>query len=113
MGFIFTLKPEDMLIKKQKRIVRDILVTSFVNDYKANRKIIDKINHEMLTSDIPFEYTYDSFCIELLNKTLAHSLEIDIFSAKTIEEIYSIFSKFNQSTMKNMVTEKFVTLCIK
>lgn len=102
-----------MPINKQKRIVQDILVTSFINDYHANRKIVDKLNLEMLKSGIPYEYTYDSFCVELLKETLNHSLEIDIFSAHTIEEFYLIFSKFNQNTMKNMLTQKFVTLCLK
>ena len=102
-----------MPINKQKKIVRDILVNSFVEDYSANKIVVDRLNLEMLKSDIPFEYTYDSFCADLLKETLAHSLEIDIFSAQTIEEFYSIFSKFNQVTIKNLVTEKFVTLCIK
>ena len=102
-----------MPIHRQKRIIRDILIASFVEDYRANKKVVDKINLVMMKADIPFKYTYDSFCIELLNKTIAHSLEIDVYSAHTIDEFYSIFSKFNQNTIKNMWTEKFVTLCIK
>lgn len=52
------------------KLVQDFLIDSFVDDYEFNKKYVDHLNLELQLMDIPYRYTYDEFCIELMNRFL-------------------------------------------
>jgi hypothetical protein len=56
---------------RYKKIVSEFLILSFVEDYEFNRQYVDHLNKELTELGIPFRYTYDEFCIELMNRFLA------------------------------------------
>ncbi len=56
---------------RYKRIVSEFLILSFVEDYEFNRQYVDHLNRELEQLNIPFRYTYDQFCIELMDRFLS------------------------------------------
>lgn len=52
------------------KLVYNFLVNSFVEDYAYNRRFVDKFNSELERLGISYRYSYDDFCIELLDRTL-------------------------------------------
>lgn len=51
-----------------KPLVTDFLIHSFVDDYEYNKGYVNHLNRELDDLRIPFQYTYDEFCIELMDR---------------------------------------------
>ncbi|MGE5384104.1 MAG: hypothetical protein ACM3PX_11805 [Omnitrophica WOR_2 bacterium] len=77
-----------------KQLASEFLINSFVEKYDAYRQYIDVLNNELDQQSIPYHYTYDEFCVELLNRflntinRLIASNRMDEFSEK-FEELLS------------------------
>ncbi len=52
------------------KLVYEFLINSFVEDYAYNKKFVEKFNNELENLGITYKYTYDEFCVELLDRTL-------------------------------------------
>lgn len=50
------------------QLVSDFLIESFVDDYDFTRDYVDHLNIELQSMDIPYTYSYDEFCVELLER---------------------------------------------
>lgn len=101
-----------MKIENHASFVENVLTRSFVEDYRINKKLVEKINKELHKSNIPFEYSYDEFCAEFLEKTLQNIDYRNLFAVNSINLIYTKFSKYNKKTKQHMFTLKFITYCI-
>jgi len=101
-----------MELDKRKRIIKNILTNSFVNDYHGNKKVVAKFNGRLRKLNIPVNYSYDAFCIEFLNSALKSADHRDFFIAVSFDEFYGKLSKFNRILIKDMEINKFVTYCL-
>ncbi len=52
------------------KLVNDFLMKSFVEDYAYNKRFVEKFNNDLQKLGVDYKYTYDEFCIELLDRTL-------------------------------------------
>lgn len=91
---------------KFKTFVTDFLIDSFVEDYTFNKGFVDHLNSEMQKMGIPFKYTYDDFCIELLNRTINSINNTEIKADKLSGELTEKFGWFIAQTLKDMETSK-------
>jgi hypothetical protein len=95
-----------MDIEDKKELLKQALITSFVDDYKIYKNSIDIINSDLLEYNINFQYTYDDFCREFLKKTLENIEVIDIFDNETYNDFYSKFLNLNLYNIHSMLVEK-------
>ena len=95
-----------MRIYERKKVIKEALVSSFVDDHKAYKKTISIINQELYDNNIKYQYTYDEFCIDFLNQSLIEIENVDIFNFDEYESFYSNFWIFNLYNIKNMLSTK-------
>jgi len=95
-----------MNITQKKELLKEILTTSFVDDFKKYKKTIKLINNDLKKSDINFQYSYDNFCIDFLNETLKNIQHIDIFNSDEYEQFYINLWQFNFYNLKCMINKK-------
>lgn len=83
---------------KSKTAISNFLVYSFVEDYEYNRAYVDHLNYELEELGIPYQYSYDEFCIELLNRFL----ELHNRFAFTMRELRERFSEMVYNSVREM-----------
>jgi len=98
-----------MEIDEKKKVLKQALVNSFVEDSKAYKNTIEFINNDFFNSNINFKYTYDEFCVEFLNQTLLNIENIDIFNYSG-GQFFNNFFKFNIYNLQCMLSEKLYKL---
>ena len=99
-----------MEIEERKKVLKNALINSFVDDYSAYKNTIQFINKDLIESNISFQYSYDEFCIEFLNETLENIEEVDIFTADKYNDFYVNFWQFNLYNLQCMLTKKLNNL---
>jgi len=102
-----------MNIERRKKIIVSILINCFVDDYAANKKIVDKLNQDMKNAQIPYNYTYDDFCIDFLKSTMATIQYSNLFNLQSYDTFVKNLSNFNKKTIQSMFVGKFIDFCIK
>jgi hypothetical protein len=88
-----------------KELVTEFLTNDFVNEYEYHKECVEKLNHELREQAIPFTYTYDSYCKELLDRFL---MVIDQYftSAELADEFFNSYNHIVESTLEQMKTSK-------
>lgn len=99
-----------MEIEERKKVLKNALTNSFVDDYDSYKKTIEFINKDLIESNINFQYKYDEFCIDFLNETLKNVEQIDIFSFDEFNQFYFNFWKFNLYNLQSMLNNKLDVL---
>lgn len=92
-------------MEQYKRLVSDFLINSFVDDYEFTKEYVWHLNSELEQHSIPFRYSYDSFCIELLERFL-YVFEKFCNSAKSFKEFCRRFADIVFRTVKEMKWHK-------
>jgi hypothetical protein len=95
-----------MEIVERKKVIKNALTNSFVDDYKAYKTTIEFINKDLEKSKINYQYTYDEFCVEFLNQTLINIEDIDIFTVEGYDQFYINFWQFNLYNLQCMLNKK-------
>jgi len=99
-----------MRIYERKKVIKEALVNSFVEEHDAYKNTISFINKELCDNEIIYQYTYDEFCVDFLDQTLKEIENVDIFDFDESESFYSNFWVFNLYNLKNMLSIKLDTL---
>lgn len=88
-----------------KELVSDFLTNDFVNDYEYHKECVEQLNLELREQAIPYSYTYDSYCKELLDRFL---MVIDQYftSAEKVDEFFESYNHIVKSTLEQMKTSK-------
>ncbi|HLN53248.1 MAG TPA: hypothetical protein VK212_06025 [Lentimicrobium sp.] len=86
---------------RYKRIVTEFLILSFVEDYDFNRQYVDHLNRELEEMNIPYRYTYDEFCIELMNRFLS-TIDQYCTDNKAFDELSDKFGVIVFRTVREM-----------
>ena len=86
---------------RYKRIVSEFLILSFVEDYEFNKQYVDHLNRELEQLEIPFRYTYDEFCIELMNRFLS-TIEQYCTDNRAFDELSDKFGSLVFRTVREM-----------
>jgi len=94
-------------IRDKKKLLTEALNTSFVDDYNTYKIIIDTINNDFKELNIDYEWSYDQFCVDFLNKSINNLDHIDIFSHGNLNDFYKNFWKFNLIVIKEIIINKF------
>jgi hypothetical protein len=92
-------------MEQYKRLVSDFLINSFVDDYEFTREYVWHLNSELEQHAIPFRYTYDAFCIELLERFL-YVFEKFCNSVGSFQEFCRKFADVVFRTVKEMKWNK-------
>ena len=95
-----------MKVNERKRVLKNALTNSFVEDYKSYKNAVEYINNDLSNANINYQYTYDEFCIDFLHETLKNLDSIDIFDSKKYNQFYSNFWTFNLHTLQSMLKSK-------
>jgi hypothetical protein len=95
-----------MEIVERKKVIKNALTNSFVDDYKAYKTTIEFINKDLEKSKINYQYSYDEFCVEFLNQTLKNIEDIDIFTVEGYDQFYINFWQFNLYNLQCMLNKK-------
>lgn len=74
-----------------KQIVSEFLTEDFVDNYAYHKECLDQINFDLQENNIPFNYTYDVYCKELLKQFL---LVVENYFA-TKETAADFFDSYN------------------
>ena len=93
-----------MKAEEKKNILKTSLINSFVDDYNAYKSTIIFINKELKELNINYQYTYDEFCLEFLNKTLENIEFIDLQNIQS--DFFINFWKFNLYNIQSMLNKK-------
>jgi len=101
---------KSMRIYERKKVIKEALVNSFVEEHDAYKNTISFINKELCDNEIIYQYTYDEFCVDFLDQTLKEIENVDIFDFDESESFYSNFWVFNLYNLKNMLSIKLDTL---
>ena len=99
-----------MKVEERKKILKETLINSFVDDYKAYKETVKFINKDLKKSKIEFQYSYDEFCIDFLNETLKNVEDIDIFTVENYDQFYIDFWQFNLYNLECMLNKKLEKL---
>jgi len=99
-----------MRIYERKKVIKEALVNSFVEEHYAYKNTISFINKELCDNEIQYQYTYDEFCVDFLAQTLKEIENVDIFNFDEYDSFYSNFWIFNLYNLKNMLSIKLDTL---
>ena len=99
-----------MRINERKKVIKEALINSFVEEHNSYKNTVNIINKELSDNDIKYQYSYDEFCIEFLNQTLKEIENVDIFNFDEYDSFYSNFWVFNLYNLKNMLSNKLDTL---
>jgi len=99
-----------MRIYERKKVIKEALVNSFVEDYKSYKNTICLINKELYDNEIKYQYSYDEFCVDFLEQTLKEIENVDIFNYDEYDSFYSNFWIFNLYNLKNMLSIKLESL---
>lgn len=100
-------------MSERKSIIANAYTKSFVEEYAGFKKIMDEINLNLQRSDIPFVYSYDDFCLELLSRSLAALERNDIFSATSLAEFIKNYRLFKHNAIQSMVIGKLIDFVVK
>lgn len=85
-----------------KCLVTDFLIHSFVDDYEYNKGYVNHLNRELDDLRIPYHYTYDEFCIELMERFMA----IVDRACETFREVCERFSDLVYRAIREMKRNK-------
>lgn len=88
-----------------KQLVTEFLTEDFVNNYEYHRSYVDMINKELQELAVPFTYTYDEYCKELMER---FDLVIDKYFAtkETAADFFDSFGEIINNTLDQMRTSK-------
>lgn len=95
-----------MELDERKKILKTALTMSFVDNYDEYKNTISLLNKDLKKMKINFKYTYDQFCIELLNQSLDTVENVDIFDANNYEQFFENFWKFNFYNLQCIINKK-------
>lgn len=85
-----------------KCLVTDFLVHSFVDDYEYNKGYVNHLNRELEDLRIPYQYTYDEFCIELMERFM----QIADRACDTFRDVCERFSDLVYRAIREMKRNK-------
>jgi hypothetical protein len=94
-----------MELEERKKVIKEALTTSFVDDYKDFKYTVSLLNKDLKKVKIDFKYSYDEFCVDFLNQTLKTIEDVDIFDGE-FGQFYDNFWKFNLYNLQSMVNKK-------
>lgn len=89
-------------MKNYRSLVTDFLIHSFVDDYEYNKRYVNHLNSELHRLHVPYEYSYDEFCIELMDRFL----DIVERACHTFKEICERFSDLIYRAIREMKKNK-------
>ena len=95
-----------MEVEERIKVVKDSLITSFVEGYKAYKNTIELINKDFKKSNIHFRYSYDQFCLDYLNQSLDYTKAVDIFKITNYAQFGMNFEQFCLYNVECMVCVK-------
>jgi ATP-dependent exoDNAse (exonuclease V) beta subunit len=95
-----------MELEERKNLLKTALTMSFVDNHKDYKSTISLLNKDLKKMKINFKYTYDQFCIELLNQSLDTVENVDIFDADSYEHFFENFWKFNFYNLQCIINKK-------
>lgn len=88
-----------------KQIVSEFLTEDFVDNYAYHKECLDQINLDLQENNIPFEYTYDLYCMELLKQFL---LVVDKYFAtkETADDFFESYPDIVANTFEQLKKSK-------
>lgn len=89
-----------------KRLVTEFLINSFVDDYGYTRDYVNHLNKNLEDLGIPYEYTYDAFCVELLERCIADVDKIEAARTRNTRELAERFGSFLWRQVREMENQK-------
>lgn len=89
-----------------KQLVTDFLINSFVDDYGYTRDYVNHLNKNLEELGIPYTYTYDAFCIELLERCISDVDKIQVAHSRTTRELAERFGSFLWRQVREMENDK-------
>lgn len=84
-----------------KLLVTEFMTEGFVDDYPYHKECLDKLNNELQQSNIPFQYTYDGYCLDLLNRFLT-VIETYFATEETVEIFFNTYNEIVINTLDDM-----------
>jgi len=60
-----------MTVNEKKKLVKNELSTLFVNKYEFFTNIINKLNEILKKYNVDYEYDYNTYCTDYLNKCMS------------------------------------------
>lgn len=87
-------------------LVTKFLTDSFVEHYDTNKEFLTHLNDKLDNLGIPYNYTYDEFCQELLCRIVDTIENYDIPALQTNDSLRENFGLFISKTLKEMETCK-------
>jgi hypothetical protein len=111
--YIIKIKIDSTMdLEERKNLLKTALTMSFVDNHKDYKSTILLLNKDLKKMKIDFKYTYDQFCIELLNQSLNAVENVDIFDADSYEQFFENFWKFNFYNLQCIINKKLDELGI-
>lgn len=98
-------------MKTYKGLVTDFLIHSFVDEYEFTKRYVEHLNKELKHLRIPFQYTYDEFCIELMGRFL-DIVDRACHSFREVQErfsdlVYRAIREMRKSKVQEISTVQF------
>lgn len=84
-----------------KELVRDFLTNDFVDNYEYHKECLDKLNLELQELGVPYTYTYDRYCTELLERFL-RVIDQYFTTAEKIDEFFESYNTIVVNTLGEM-----------
>lgn len=88
-------------MENYKKLASDFLINTFVENYEAYREYVDQLNRILEQQSDPYTYSYDDFCIELLNRFIS-SIEHHCLQEGTYEDVCERFEDLLTITVRDL-----------
>lgn len=88
-------------MENYRQLASDFLTNTFVENYEAYREYVDQLNKTLERQSNPFTYTYDNFCIELLQRFVS-SIERDCEHEESYEDVCERFEDLLTKTVQEI-----------
>lgn len=88
-----------------KKLVTEFLNEDFVENYAYHRECMELINLDLLENSVPFQYTYNEYCIELLER-FKRTVDQYFSTKETTEDFFDCYDDIVFNTFEQMKLAK-------
>lgn len=88
-----------------KKLVTEFLTEDFVENYGYHRECLEMINLDLRENSVPFQYTYDEYCKELLERFI-RTVDQYFSTKETTEDFFDCYDDIVVNTFEQMKLSK-------